>query len=75
MSEITNHQSPVTNDYRGALVDVAVVVLGAVAAVYILKTPSLRRAAWRLLKYGFLTAAPHYLWQETAQAWAESAHN
>jgi hypothetical protein len=62
------------DDQREALVDLALLGLGAVAAYYVLKTPSLRRAAWHLLKYGIVTAAPTVLWQETTRAWAESAH-
>ncbi len=61
-------------DHARALVDLAVVSVGAVAAIWILKTPSLRRAAWRLLTYALFTAAPSYLWRETTRAWAESAH-
>ena len=61
------------DDQREALVDLALVGLGAVAAYYVLKTPSLRRAVWHLLKYGIVTAAPTVLWQETTRAWAESA--
>ena len=62
-----------TDDQREALVDLALVGLGAVAVYYVLKTPSLRRTAWQLVKYGLFTAAPTYLWQETTRAWAESA--
>lgn len=58
-----------------ALADLALVALGAVAAIYILRTPPLRRLAWRGLKYGLFTAAPALLWQETTRAWAESAHH
>ena len=62
-----------TDDHARALADVAVVGLGAVAAYYVVRTPPLRRAAWRLLKYGVLTAAPGYVWREITHAWAESA--
>ena len=61
-----------TDDHVQALVDLTVVAIGAVAAVYILKTPSLRRGAWRALRYGLFTAAPSLLWQQTTRAWAES---
>lgn len=56
-----------------ALADLALVALGVVAAIYVLKTPPLRRLVWRGLKYGLFTAAPSLLWQETTRAWAESA--
>jgi hypothetical protein len=61
-------------EHARALVDLAVIGVGAVAAIWILKTPPLRRATWRLLKYALFTAAPSYLWRETTRAWAESAH-
>lgn len=57
-----------------ALADLALVALGAVAAIYVLRTPPLRRLVWRGLKYGLFTAGPTLLWQETTRAWAESAH-
>jgi hypothetical protein len=64
-----------TDDHAQALVDLAVVAIGAVAAVYVLKTPSLRRGVWHALRYGLFSAAPALLWQETTRAWGESAHN
>jgi len=62
------------DDHAQALVDLAVVAFGAVAAVYILRTPSLRRATWRALKHGLFTAAPALLWRETTRAWTDSRH-
>jgi hypothetical protein len=62
-----------TDDTRGALADLALIGVAAVATYYVARTPSLRRAAWQLLKYGLFTAAPTFLWQETTRAWAESA--
>ena len=61
-----------TDDTRGAIVDLALLSVAAVAVYVVVTTPSLRRATWRLLKYGLFTAAPTYLWQETTRAWAES---
>jgi len=49
------------------------VVIGAAvvgAAVYVMKTPSLRRMAWRLA-VGALTL-PSWLGQEVQHAWGES---
>jgi hypothetical protein len=60
-------------EHARAVADLAVIGVGAVAAIWILKTPALRRATWRLLKYALFTAAPSYLWRETTRAWAESA--
>ena len=64
-----------TNDTRGAIADLAVIGVGAVAVFFIARNPPLRRAVWRALKYGVCTAAPRVLWQETTRAWSESAHN
>jgi hypothetical protein len=60
------------DDHAQALIDLAVVGLGAVAVVYIMRTPPLRRALSRALKYGLFTAAPNFVWQEVTKAWAES---
>jgi hypothetical protein len=62
-------------DRAQALVDLALLGAGAVAAIWILKTPPLRRATWRTIKSLVFTAAPAWLWQQTARAWAESAHS
>jgi hypothetical protein len=61
-----------TDDTRGAILDLALLGAAAVGLYFIVKTPAVRRPAWRLLKYGLFTAAPTYLWQETTRAWAES---
>jgi hypothetical protein len=63
------------DDHAQAIVDLIVVGLGAVAAVYLFRTPPLRRAVWRALKYGALSAAPRLLWQETTRAWSMSGAN
>jgi hypothetical protein len=62
------------DDHAQAIADLIVVGLGAVAAVYIFRTPPLRRAVWRALKYGVVTAAPRLLWQETTRAWSMSGN-
>lgn len=61
-----------TDDTRGAIIDLALLGVAAVAVYVVVKTPALRSTTWRLLKYGLFTAAPTYLWQETTRAWAES---
>ena len=61
------------SDRAAAAADLALVALGAVAAIYVLRTPPLRRIVWRGLKYGLFTAAPSLLWGEITRAWAESA--
>jgi len=60
------------DDHVQALIDLSVVTLGAVAVIYILRTPPLRRAATRALKYGLVTAGPRLLWREITTAWAAS---
>ncbi len=47
-------------------------VAGAVAAYFILKNPSSRRIAWRVLKVGLGTTVPGYLLKEAASAWEET---
>ena len=54
---------------------IANVVLGAAAlgaAYYVLKTPPLRRLAWRLVVTAATTTAPAWFMRELEQAWAES---
>jgi hypothetical protein len=64
-----------TNDTRAAVADLAVVGAAAIAAYFVARNPPLRRAVWRALKYGALTAAPRVLWQETTRAWSLSGTN
>lgn len=64
-----------TSDHTRALADLAVAAIGAAAAIYIMRTPPLRRLAWRLTKYGVGTILPGYLIQETKRAWAETSPN
>lgn len=54
---------------------VANVVLGAavcVGAWYVLRTPHLRRVAWRLALTALTSTAPAWLGRELRTAWAES---
>ncbi|MGH9345851.1 MAG: hypothetical protein ACRD26_01160 [Vicinamibacterales bacterium] len=62
-----------TDDTRGAIQDLAVVGVAAIAIYFVARNPSLRRTAWRAVKYGLFTAAPAFLWQETRRAWAMTA--
>ena len=64
-----------TDDTRAAVADLVVVGVAAVAAYLVAKNPPLRRAVWRALNYGALTAAPRLLWQETTRAWSLSEAN
>ena len=61
-----------TDDTRGAIADLAVIGVAAIAAYLVARNPPLRRAVWRALSYGVLSAAPQLLWQETTRAWNES---
>jgi hypothetical protein len=63
-----------TTETRAAIADVVLVSIAAFGVYYVVRTPPLRRATWRLLKYGLFTAAPTVIWQEATRAWAESAH-
>ena len=64
-----------TTDRTSAVADLAVAAIGAAAALYIMRTPPLRRLAWRLTKYAVGTMLPGYLVHETKRAWAETASN
>ena len=62
-----------TADDRAALVDLVALGFVGVAAYYVANRPPLRRAIWRLLKFGLLTVGPETVRHEIARAWAESA--
>ena len=51
-----------------------VVGLGAYAAYYVATHPPLRRATWRLLKFGAGSVLPRYLWREVTSAWASTGN-
>jgi hypothetical protein len=52
----------------------AVLAVAAIgAAIYILKTPSLRRMAWNLTKLALTSQVPGWLAHETRTAWRDSA--
>jgi hypothetical protein len=54
------------------LADVALGVALTGAAFYVLKTPSVRRAAWRLAVVGLTRTLPAWLRREVSNAWDES---
>jgi len=54
------------------LADVALGAAAAGAAYYVLKTPSLRRMAWRFAVIGLTRTLPSWLHQEVRNAWDES---
>jgi hypothetical protein len=64
-----------TTDRTSAVADLVVAAIGAAAALYIMRTPPLRRLAWRLAKYAVGTMLPGYLVHETKRAWAGTASN
>ena len=56
---------------------VADVILAAAAlgiAIYVVRTPPLRRIAWRLAVTTLTSTAPMWFRQELQHAWAESGH-
>jgi hypothetical protein len=62
-----------TDDQARRAANVILAVAGAGVAIYVLKTPPLRRAAWRIA--GALVTGPLAAWftAELQRAWAESA--
>jgi hypothetical protein len=62
-----------TDDQARRAANIILALAGAGAAIYILKTPPLRRAAWRLA--GTLVTGPLAAWftSELQRAWSESA--
>ena len=55
---------------RTANILIAAAAIGA--AIYILRTPSLRRMAWQLAKGAIGTTGPAWLMTETRRGWAAS---
>ncbi len=47
-------------------------VAGAVAAYFIIRNPTSRQAAWRVLKVGIGTTIPGLLLKEATSAWQET---
>ena len=57
------------------LADVALGVAVTGAALYILKTPSLRRIAWRFAVIGVTRTLPAWFRREVSNAWEESGRS
>jgi len=57
------------------LADVALGVAVTGAAFYVLKTPSLRRVAWRLAVVGLSRTLPAWFRREVSNAWEESGRD
>ena len=53
--------------------NIAIGVAVAGGAYYVLKTPSLRRNAWRVAVTGLTVMLPAWFRREVGQAWRESA--
>jgi hypothetical protein len=56
---------------------IANLVIGAAAigaAVYVLKTPALRRIVWRAARHALIAGVPAWLAAEARNGWAEGAH-
>ena len=62
-----------TEQQAGKIANILLGVAAVGAAYYILKTPSLRRAAWQLARTSMSSTAPGWLWLETQRAWEASA--
>jgi hypothetical protein len=57
------------------LADVALGVAATGAAYYILKTPSLRRMAWRFAVIGLTRTLPGWFRHEVRSAWQDSGRS
>jgi hypothetical protein len=55
-----------------AAANVLLGVAGAVAGYFVLRNPTLRRAAWRAVRIGLTTTIPGYLLREATGAWRET---
>ena len=75
MYSFVRERLAMTTDQTSAVADLAIAVIGAAVALYIVRTPPLRRLAWRLVKYAVGTMLPGYLVHETKRAWAGTAPN
>jgi hypothetical protein len=64
-----------THSSAEKLANIAIGVAVAGAAYYVLKTPSLRRVAWRLTVIALTGSAPAWLGQEIKQAWSDSGRS
>lgn len=63
-----------THSTSEKLADVALGVAVTGAAFYVLKTPSLRRLAWRFAVIGVTRTLPAWFRREISNAWEESGH-
>jgi hypothetical protein len=64
-----------THSTSEKLADVALGVAVTGAAFYVLKTPSLRRVAWRFAVIGLTRTLPAWLRREVSNAWDESGRD
>jgi hypothetical protein len=63
-----------TNDRADQVANVLLAVAAVGVAVYVVKTPPLRRLAWRLAVTALTGALPAWIGREVQNAWAESGH-
>ena len=63
-----------TNDRADQVANVLLAVAAVGAAVYVVKTPPLRRLAWRLAVTALTGALPAWIGREVQNAWTESGH-
>jgi hypothetical protein len=61
-----------THSTAEKIADVAIGTAVAVAAYYVVTTPSLRRLAWRLTLVGLSGTLPAWLRREIEQGWEQS---
>lgn len=63
---------PMNQDNARNLSSILLGVAGAVAAYFIIRNPTSRQAAWRVLKVGLGTTIPGLLLKEATDAWHET---
>ena len=63
-----------TNDRAEQIANVLLTAAAVGVAVYVMKTPPLRRLAWRLAVTALTGALPAWIGREVQNAWAESGN-
>jgi hypothetical protein len=63
-----------TNDRAEQVANVLLIAAAAGVAVYVVRTPPLRRLAWRLAVTALTGTLPAWIGREVEHAWTESGH-
>jgi hypothetical protein len=74
MANVGNvREVPMTEPQAERLANVMIGLAAIAAAYYVLKTPSLRRMAWRLARTAVTASGPAWLVAETRRGWDAGA--